>query len=173
MDRCALAGCVALEQQPYGLSIVAFSPPERMSTGLRSSVFAVYGVLWVTGCYWLILHFFFARTSDFGPVQHPWGPLILRIHGWIAVAGVFLLGWLTARHVSDRWPQMVKRASGIATACVVALLALTGYALYYTTDGLHDVAGLVHEVIGSTAILFALTHWRRHRPARRSRLPAG
>lgn len=134
---------------------------------------ATFGALWLSGCYWLVLHYFFARPSDFGPVQHPWAPLILRIHGWIAVAGVFLLGWLTARHVSDRWPHMIKRASGVAVASVAAALALTGYALYYTTDGLHDAAGVAHEVLGGVAILFALVHWRRHRLARRSRLLPG
>jgi hypothetical protein len=128
----------------------------------------VFGALWLSGCYWLVLHYFLARPSDFGPVQHPWEPLMLRIHGWIAVASVFLLGWITARHVSDRWPQMVKRASGLSIAAVAATLALTGYALYYTSDRLHDAAGVIHEFVGASAVLFALTHWRRYRPPVRS-----
>ncbi len=127
-----------------------------------------FGALWLSGCYWLVLHYFFAQPSEFGPVQHPWGPVILRIHGWIAIAGVFLLGWVTARHVTDRWPHMIKRSSGIAMASVAAVLGLTGYALYYTTDRLHDAAGVAHEVIGAAAFLFALKHWRRYRPAGRS-----
>ena len=93
----------------------------------------------------------------------------MRVHGWIAVAGVFLLGWITARHVSDRWPQMIKRASGISIATVAVILALTGYALYYTTDRVHDAAGVTHEIIGVGALLFALTHWRPYRPFRRRR----
>lgn len=129
-----------------------------------------FGTLWGSGCFWLVLHYFFAQPSDFGPLQHPWAPVILRIHGWIAVAAVFLLGWIMARHISDRWPRMIKRVSGLAIAGVAAVLALTGYALYYTTDHLHDTAGLVHEVLGAAAILFALVHWRRYRPAERSRL---
>jgi hypothetical protein len=146
---------------------VATSYPQRMSTGLRSAVFVTFGALWASGCYWLVLHYFFARTSDFGLLQHPWAPLVLRIHGWIAVAAVFLLGWVTARHVSDRWPQVIKRTSGLAIASVSAVLAITGYALYYTTDGLHDGAGIVHEIIGGVAVLFALTHWRRFSPGGR------
>jgi hypothetical protein len=142
--------------------------PQRMSVGLRSAVMLTFGALWLSGCYWLVLHYFFAQPSEFGPVQHPWGPVILRIHGWIAIAGVFLLGWVTARHVTDRWPQMIKRSSGIAMASVAGVLGLTGYALYYTTDRLHDSAGVAHEVIGAAAFLFALTHWRRYRPAKRS-----
>jgi hypothetical protein len=149
---------------------MAAAYPQRMSVGLRSAVMVTFGALWLSGCFWLVLHYFFAQPSDFGPVQHPWGPVILRIHGWIAIASVFLLGWVTARHVTDRWPQMTKRPSGIAIAGVAAVLGITGYALYYTTDRVHDAAGVTHEVIGAAAFLIALTHWRRHRPAtRRSR----
>jgi len=138
--------------------------PQRMSLALRSAVIVAFGALWLTGCLWLVLHYFFAQPSDFGAVENSWSPAILRIHGWIAVSGVFLLGWITARHVSDRWPHMIKRASGISMATVAAILALTGYALYYTTDRLHDAAGVAHEIIGVAALLFALTHWRRYRP---------
>jgi len=134
---------------------------------------ATFGLLWLTGCYWLILHFFFARPSDFGPVQHPWSPLILRNHGWIAVAGGFLLGWVSAGHVNERWSQGVKRVSGISMATLAAVLVLTGYALYYTTDRIHDAAGFVHEILGGAAIVFALVHWRRYRIARRPRVLAG
>jgi hypothetical protein len=152
---------------------MAVQYPQRMSAGLRWAVTLTFGVLWLSGCEWLILHYFFAQPADFGPVQHPWAPLILRIHGWIAVAAVFLLGWITARHVSDRWPQMVKRVSGVGIASVAAILALTGYALYYTTDRLHDLAGAIHEVLGGAAVLLALVHWRPYRRARRSRLLPG
>jgi hypothetical protein len=48
-------------------------------------------------------------------------------------------------------------------AGVAAVLALSGYALYYTVDNLHDFAAIIHELIGAAAILFALTHWRRYR----------
>lgn len=143
--------------------------PQRMSLALRSAVIVAFGALWLTGSLWLVLHYFFAQPSDFGAVENPWSPVILRIHGWFAVSGVFLLGWITARHVSDRWPQMVKRASGVSMATVAAILALTGYALYYTTDRVHDVAGVAHEIIGAAAVLFALTHWRRYSPPRKRR----
>lgn len=137
--------------------------PVRMPAGLRWAIFATFGTLWASGCCWLILHWFFERPTDFGPLEHPWEPGIMRLHGWLAVGGVFLLGWVTARHVSDRWPQMVKRASGLSMATIAVLLALSGYALYYTTDRFHDAAAVIHEVLGAAAILFALTHWRRYR----------
>jgi hypothetical protein len=130
------------------------------------AIFVVFGGLWASGCVWLVLHLFFARPGDFGAIEHPWQPFILRLHGWTAMGSVFLLGWVTAQHVSDRWPQMTKRLSGLAIASVATILALTGYALYYTTDGLHDVAATVHEVLGGAAVIFALVHWRHYRGSR-------
>jgi hypothetical protein len=149
---------------------MAAEDPQRMSVRLKSAVIVTFGALWLSGCYWLVLHYLRTQPSQFGPVQHPWSPAVLRIHGWLAIVAVFLLGWVTARHVTDRWPRMIKRGSGIAMVSVAGVLGLTGYALYYTTDRLHDAAGVAHEVIGGVAFLFALTHWRRYRPvARRSR----
>jgi len=58
-------------------------------------------------------------------------------------------------------------------ASVAGVLAISGYALYYTTDGLHNGAAAVHELVGGVAVLFALTHWRRYRAAGRSRLLPG
>jgi hypothetical protein len=145
--------------------------PIPMSAALRRAIFIVFGTLWASGCGWLWLHLFFARPAAFGSIEHPWQPGILRLHGWLAVAGVFLLGWVMANHISARWPQATKRASGLAMAAAAAVLALSGYALYYTTDNLHDFAAIVHEVVGAAAILFALSHWRRYRlrvPARSS-----
>ena len=135
-----------------------------MSAGLRASLYIAFGTLWASGCCWLVLHYFFAHATEFGNLPNPWEPVILRVHGWSAVGAVFLLGWITAQHVSDRWPQMVKRPSGLSTAVVALLLALSGYALYYTTGGLHDVAATAHEAVGALAIMFALVHWRRYRP---------
>jgi hypothetical protein len=150
--------------------VAVSSSPQPMSARLRSTVMVTFGALWMTGCFWLILHYFLAQPSDFGPVQHPWAPVTLKVHGWIAVASVFLLGWITARHVSDRLPRAAKRVSGIAIASTAVVLSLTGYALYYTTDRLHDLAALAHETVGAAAILLALTHWTRRGAVRRSQV---
>jgi hypothetical protein len=79
---------------------------------------------------------------------------------------VFLLGWIAAEHISDRWHRARNRVSGFSLASLAAVLVVSGYALYYTTDRLHDLAGAVHEVLGGAAIAFALTHWRRNGPSR-------
>jgi MFS family permease len=133
-----------------------------MPTALRRAIYAVCALLWLSGCAWLIVHFAFPTPTDFGPAPNPWEPVILRMHGWSAVSGVFLLGWITAGHISDRWRRSRNRVSGFSLAGFAVALLLSGYALYYTTDGLHDVAATLHEVLGVVAIVFALIHWRRN-----------
>jgi hypothetical protein len=75
---------------------------------------------------------------------------------------VFLLGWIAAEHISDHWNRERNRVSGYSLASLAAVLVISGYALYYTTDRLHDIAAAAHEVLGAAAIVFALTHWRRN-----------
>ena len=135
----------------------------RMSTGLRRAIYAVCALLWVSGCAWLVVHFAFPTATDFGPAPNPFEPLLLRLHGWGAVCGVFLFGWITANHISDRWRKAPNRISGFSLAGFVVVLTVSGYALYYTTDQLHDVAAATHEVMGAVAIAFALTHWWNNR----------
>jgi hypothetical protein len=130
-----------------------------MSTGLRRAIYAVCALLWMSGCAWLVAHFAFPTATDFGPAPNPWEPVLLRIHGWMAVCGVFLFGWITANHISDRWRKSPNRVSGFSLAGLVVILTASGYALYYTTDRLHDVAGTLHEVMGAVAIAFAFAHW--------------
>jgi hypothetical protein len=136
-----------------------------MSAELRAAVFCVFGALWLSGCAWLVLHYGFAHPSEFGLLPHPWEAPLLHLHGWLAVAAVFLLGWIMAQHVADRWPQSLRRFSGITVAAFAVVLGLSGYALYYSIDGPHAVASRVHEILGVIAIMSGLVHWRRLRTA--------
>jgi hypothetical protein len=43
---------------------------------------------------------------------------------------------------------------------------VTGYALYYSTGGLHQGAAFAHQFLGLIAIAAALVHWRRIRSGR-------
>jgi hypothetical protein len=133
-----------------------------MSTALRRAILTVCLLLWVSGCLWLVTHFGFPGRTDFGPGPNPWEPTIMQVHGWVAVGGVFLLGWISAEHIGEQWRMARNRNSGLSLASLAAALVLSGYALYYTTDRLHDFAATAHEVLGGAAILIALTHWRRN-----------
>ena len=131
-----------------------------MSTALRRAIYSICTLLWLSGSAWLAAHFGFPARTDFGPAPNPWEPGLLRLHGWLAVGAVFLLGWISAEHIGDRWRRSRNRVSGLWLAGFAAVLTLSGYALYYTADRLHDAAAVTHEVLGGLVIVFALVHWR-------------
>jgi hypothetical protein len=137
------------------------SGARRMSTPLRLTLYLGAAILWLTGALWLVLHWFYAPRSAFGPLPHPWEPPLMRVHGLVAVGVVFLLGVITTAHIAERWAGERRRRSGIVLAALAVVLVLSGYALYYTTDTAHGVASFVHEVLGLAALGFALGHWLR------------
>ena len=110
-----------------------------------------------------MLHFAFAQQTAFGPLPNPWEAVLMRMHGMLAVGGVFLLGWIIEAHTLERWGSARNRLSGIALVGSVALLVASGYALYYTTGALHEAASRTHEWLGAGSLLAALAHWVRAR----------
>jgi hypothetical protein len=131
-----------------------------MPISLRRIIYTLCTLLWLSGCVWLFVHFFFPVATEFGPAPNPLEPWLMRLHGWLAVGGVFLFGWITSEHISDRWRKPPNRISGLSLAAFVSILTVSGYALYYTTDRLHEAAAVLHEVLGALIIVFALAHWR-------------
>jgi hypothetical protein len=138
-----------------------------MPASLRATLYAVGGLLWLTGGLWLVLHFAFPQATPFGPLPNPSEALVLQVHGWAAAGALFLLGWVTAAHVSDRWRGIGKRVSGFTVGASAGVLAVTGCALYYTTGWLHDGAAVAHECLGVASIALVLAHGWRSRAARR------
>lgn len=139
--------------------------PLRMTPGLRASVFGVCALLWSSGIAWLVLHLGFEPRNEFGTLPHPWEPTLMRVHGLLAVAGVFLLGWLGAGHILERWRRARNRTSGWVLMGCAVLLVLTGYALYYSVGALHNSSAWVHEWLGVATLIVALAHWLRIRSA--------
>ena len=137
-----------------------------VSPRLRALIFSAAALLWLSGVVWLALHYGFAQRTDFGPLPNPWEPAVMRVHGLLAVGGVFLLGWIMAGHVSERWRTRVRRSSGLLLTVSAAVLILSGYALYYTAGSPHEIAAFAHEAIGVAVLVAALAHWWRRRTAR-------
>jgi len=138
----------------------------RMPRALRVSVYAVFALLWITGVAWLVLHLALGGHNEFGPLPNRGEAPLLRLHGLLAVAGVFLFGWLAAAHVGARWLAYRNRRSGLVLLATAAVLVASGYALYYSTGSFHEGAAWAHEWLGTLAILAGVTHWWRRRAAR-------
>jgi hypothetical protein len=137
-----------------------------MTRALRTTLLWVAALLWLSGALWLLLHLAFPLHNEFGALPNPWEAPLMRLHGIIAPAAVFLFGWLGAGHIWVRWRQAANRISGLWLLGFASLLVLTGYALYYTTAQLHAGAAFVHEWLGVVALIAAVVHWRRIRGAR-------
>ena len=135
-------------------------PHGRMRGRDRAAIYVTLGGLWLSGCLWLVLDQFFARPGQFGPMPHPWQPAALLIHGIVAIAGMYLLGWVTARHVLKWWPGGSRRASGTALAALLVFLAVSGFALFFLSDDrwLHSTA-LFHDALGLIVTVFGIQHW--------------
>jgi uncharacterized membrane protein len=140
---------------------MAASLAPKMPPTLRVAVKTAAALLWLSGCIWLVLHFFFAEQGEFGVGPNRWEATTLRVHGVVAILAVFLFGWMVSRHVVDAWRQPKNKMSGVAFVCIVGALCLSGYALYYlASESAHASFAVVHEVIGALAIGIAFIHWR-------------
>jgi hypothetical protein len=142
------------------------APRAPMTRGLRATVLAAGALLWLTGALWLGAHFAFPQRNEFGALPNPWEAPLMRVHGLISVAAVFLFGWIGAGHILPRWSAAAQRVSGLWLGGCAIVLVVSGYALYYTTDPLHTGAAVLHEALGLLAIVAAGAHWRRIRAAR-------
>jgi hypothetical protein len=137
-----------------------------MSRALRRTLLSVCAFLWLSGALWLLLHFLFPQHTAFGALPNPWEAPLLHLHGIIAVAAVFLFGWVGAGHIRARWSQSMNRRSGLWLLGCAAVLVVSGYTLDYSTGAAHDSAAALHEWLGLGAISIALAHWWRIRRAR-------
>ena len=132
----------------------------RMPGRQRAAIFLILGGVWFSGAWWLVLDQFFSRRGQFGPIPHPWEPALLMLHGIAAIAGLYLLGWVTARHVARWWPARLRRASGITLSAFLMLLAVSGFALFFVSeDRAQHALALCHDVLGVAVTVFGIQHW--------------
>jgi hypothetical protein len=137
-----------------------------MPAAMRTFIITVSALLWLSGAAWLLAHYAFPQHNEFGALPNPSEPWLMRLHGILAVAGVFLLGWATAAHIPATWRAALSRVSGLWLAGCALVLVLSGYALYYSTGALHEGAGAVHEWLGVAALFAGAAHWTRVRARR-------
>ena len=138
----------------------------RPGPATRFLLYALSALLWASGALLLALQSWFRRVGEFGLLQHPAEPLLHTIHGVLAVAGLFGLGWLVARHIDPALAAngvlRARRRGGPLLLAIVVLLAGSGFALFYLTGDTARAAGSrLHEALGVLVIAPALWHWLR------------
>jgi hypothetical protein len=152
------------------LPAAAGNGARRMPLALRAATYAGIGALWLSGCAVLALQLWWRRPGEFGLLRHPAEPLLISVHGVLAIGGLYLLGWLSARHVAEIWQRAERRVSGSVLLGVLGVLAVSGFALFFLVDERwRDLTAGWHDWLGAATLLPALRHWlRRRRPAARA-----
>ena len=139
----------------------------RLSQRRKRALYAVFGGAWATGILWLFFHYFLMRQGEFGGEPHPLEAWWLRLHGAFAFAALWIGGLLWAAHIRPVLGRPGRRISGLLLLGMLAILAVTGYLLYYAVDdGLRDVMRWVHWLIGLALVLVLGIHVMRARANR-------
>jgi hypothetical protein len=82
-------------------------------------------------------------------------------------AFLVLFGTLLPTHVQPGWRQKRQRPSGLSLITASAILALSGWGLYYVgQETLRNATSILHSVIGVVAPLLIEVHVRADRRKR-------
>ncbi|HLH31681.1 MAG TPA: hypothetical protein VKY31_10800 [Terriglobia bacterium] len=120
--------------------------------------------IWLSGGLWLLFHYFFVTSQQFGPQPHPLEPWLLKLHGAFAFGAIWIFGLLCGVHVSRTWQSKLRRGSGVALTVGFAWLILSGYLLYYTGDESNRaVISIIHWTTGLISPVCLACHRIRFR----------
>ncbi len=137
----------------------------RLVRWQRIALYASGGFLLVSGTVWLALHYSLGTGS--GGLPHPLEAWVLRAHGLAAFAGLFVLGVLAAGHIPQGWRLSHRRrwegqrSTGLMLCVIAAVLALSGYALFYfASETVRPALGWAHAAVGVTMAVLIASHRR-------------
>ena len=123
--------------------------PARFRRGALCALLANGLLSFTSGAVWFVLHRWFRPIGDFGPEPHPWEAWLLRVHGASAFLALTGFGAVLAGHVRAGWRMRRNRISGVALVSAVALLAASGYWLYYGwIETARDAVSWIHLGLG-------------------------
>ena len=139
-----------------------------MKLGARHELWThfILAAVYFTGVAWLVLRY---GVVDDGletawTVARAW---LLRAHGAAAMLTLVVIGSLLALHVPSGWRMGTNVRSGVGMLAVMAVLAITGWFLYYASgDTLRESAKYLHIVIGAAAPIALLWHLAYRRRAK-------
>jgi len=149
-----------------------YNPAVRLPSPLEKTVYALATALWLSGLLWLLFEYFLRVDHEFGPARHWLQPWWLKLHGGLALFGVWGFGVLWSFHIRRAWGLHRHRYSGGSLFSVVAWLALSGLLLYYVgNDSLRGWISLLHWLVGLAGAAVLATHVAIARPRTTPRAP--
>jgi len=126
---------------------------QQLSLLVRSFVYLVFGVLFLTGTAWM-----FAQTKLDNERWEHFPTLLLKIHGAAAMIALILLGYLL-NHIRIGWEIRKNQTSGTTLVLVYLFLTVTGYGLYYASDeNFRTLISQWHSWIGLGVLILLAVH---------------
>jgi hypothetical protein len=145
----------------------------RLKRLQRYLLYAVLGVLFLSGALWAYWNYLVVLPGDFVTDSKAWA---MKIHGAAAMAILVLIGMLLIGHVRFAWRARRNRANGSVFLSAFAVLTITGYGLYYAGgERLRAWTSWIHLVVGLALPILLLIHiflGRRTRASGQSRTRA-
>lgn len=136
----------------------------RLKRSQRYFLYAVLALLFLSGAGWAYWNYL-RSPGDFEASAKSWA---MKIHGAAAMVILVMIGMLLNGHVKFAWRARRNRANGSIFLSTFAVLALTGYGLYYAGgEGLRAWTSWIHLGVGLALPILLLIHislGRRTRP---------
>ncbi len=127
----------------------------------RWAVWSTSVATFVTGVIYLWMKYLLVSPDPFAVVNHPWQPLVLKMHILVAPLLVFSIGLVSVRHVWRHLRAGTRegRRTGLVTFVALGPMILTGYLIQAIThEGLLAAMALSHIGLGSLYGVGLLLH---------------
>jgi hypothetical protein len=122
----------------------------------RYFLYTVLALLFLSGVAWACWNYLAASPGDFETSAKAWA---MKIHGAAAMAVLVLIGMLLTAHVRFAWRARRNRANGSVFLTAFAVLAITGYGLYYAGgERLRAWTSCIHLTVGLALPVLLLIH---------------
>jgi hypothetical protein len=127
----------------------------------RWSVWSTSILTFVTGVVYLWLKYGLVTDDPFAVINHPWQPVVLKLHILAAPLLVFSVGMVALRHVWRhlRTGSREGRRSGLVTLAMLGPMIATGYLIQaITAEGLLRAMAWSHIGLGLVYGIGLLAH---------------
>ena len=120
-----------------------------LNNNFRWFLYAVFLLLEGSGIFWIILRYFYAKKGEFGIEYSSAQPLVLSIHGALAMISLVVIGAIIPTHAYLAWKAKKNVTSGYGLSAILVFLIISGYLLYYVGNAeVREWTSLLHWVVG-------------------------
>jgi hypothetical protein len=116
-------------------------------------------ILGITGIALGVFRYLIPASDDFSSYPHPWWKYVVMAHVAATPVFFFFVGSVWWAHVVRYWKIRERRTSGATMVVLLAIVALTGYLLYFMGSEVGvGLSRAAHTIVGVAATAFYIVH---------------